>query len=183
LSLDPQWMLRSLAERNPLVPAGRKSQIKTLDDGAILQLESLRHFPLVIVVAKPHVGLMINETAKTTKKADDTHAEAIARWNNEGGAPGRPEGRTPEFLEACILPMHLASGGCLAQDGAEIDIQLSLEDISRAAQSARRIGPAALISYDLWRFSCEMPDAPHLLRDLRWGKDFDNEKACSTLPQ
>jgi hypothetical protein len=62
---------------------------------------------------------MVNETAR---RDEDIHVEAIARWNNEGGAPGPLKG----------VPVTL------------------------------RQKLAASVSYDLWRFSCEMPDAPHL---------------------
>ena len=36
----------------------------------------------------------------------------------------------------------------------------------QAAQNPPRPKLAAAVAYDLWRFSCEMPDAPHL-RNLR----------------
>jgi hypothetical protein len=33
---------------------------------------------------------------------------------------------------------------------------------TQAARGPRQESLAASVSYDLWRFSCEMPDAPHL---------------------
>jgi hypothetical protein len=36
---------------------------------------------------------MVNEIARL---GEDIHAEAIARWNNEGGAPGPTEGATSD---------------------------------------------------------------------------------------
>jgi hypothetical protein len=40
------------------------------------------------------------------------------------------------------------------------------ELVTQAAQDPRRENLASNVSYDLWRFSCEMPDAPHLRNNL-----------------
>ena len=40
------------------------------------------------------------------------------------------------------------------------------ELVTQAAQDPRRENLASSVSYDLWRFSCEMPDAPHLRNNL-----------------
>jgi hypothetical protein len=39
---------------------------------------------------------------------------------------------------------------------------LALWAAKEPAQDSRRQELGADVSYDLWRFSCEMPDAPHL---------------------
>jgi hypothetical protein len=65
---------------------------------------------------------------KTTKRNGDINAQALGRWNGEGGAAATLK------LWTATLPV----------------------------QDSRLQELAADVSYDLWRFSCEMPDAPHL---------------------
>jgi hypothetical protein len=65
---------------------------------------------------------------KTANRDEDIDPQAIARWNDEGGAP-RP----------------LKCG---------------------ASRFPGRENRAADVSHDLWRFSCEFPDAPYLFNNL-----------------
>jgi hypothetical protein len=150
---------------------------------------------------------------ETTKREEDIDPEAIARWNNDGGAP------EPLKRGASSLRSHDAVGvhpswcgddkripiistravefkqrrATVVQRDTEIHwpvakieadervgrhrkrqlengiaVTVATSDPSEnernrlarcaAAQDNRTAGA----SYDLWRFSCEMPDAPHL---------------------
>jgi hypothetical protein len=88
---------------------------------------------------------------KTVKRGRDIDLEAIATWNNEGGAPrllkrGANRSRRHDTVE---FEVHG-------------DKELAFRPVTQAAPDPRREDLAASVSYDLWRFSCEMPDAPHL---------------------
>jgi hypothetical protein len=151
---------------------------------------------------------------KTTKREKDIDPEAIARWNNDGGAPG-PLNRGASRLrldDAVEFGTHPSGGdqririigtravefkqrrGTAVQRYTEIHLPLArIEADERAGRhrkqqsensiavtAARTSDPSenersrtalcavaqdkrtAGVSYDLWRFSCEMPDAPHL---------------------
>ena len=151
---------------------------------------------------------------ETTKREEDIDPEAIARWNNDGGAPG------PLKRGASSLRSHDAVGAhpswcgddkripIIATRAVEFEqrratvVQRDTEShwpvakieaderVGRhrkqqlengiAVTAARTFDPTeneqnrlaicavgqgnrtAGVSYDLWRFSCEMPDAPHL---------------------
>ena len=98
--------------------------------------------------------------------------EAIARWANEGGASGAVKrgAERPRLHDALgFRPRHrrqqLASSVAdtrvnVSHDGGKNGLALCKS--AQAAQGPRRENLAARVSYDLWRFSCEMPDAPHL---------------------
>ena len=152
---------------------------------------------------------------ETTKREEDIDPEAIARWNNDGGAPG-PLKRGASSLrshDAVEFGVHPSWGGgdkripIIATRAVEfkqrratavqrdteihwpvaeieadetvrrhrkqqlengITVTAATSDLSEngrnrlalcaVAQDNRTAGA----SYDLWRFSCEMPDAPHL---------------------
>jgi hypothetical protein len=51
-----------------------------------------------------------------------------------------------------------------SHDGSEKELALCA--VTQAAQAPLRENLATSVSYDLWRFSCEMPDAPHLCNNL-----------------
>jgi hypothetical protein len=51
-----------------------------------------------------------------------------------------------------------------SHDGSEKELALCA--VTLAAQDPRRENLATSVSYDLWRFSREMPDAPHLCNNL-----------------
>jgi hypothetical protein len=158
-------------------------------------------------------------TSKTVRRDHDIDFEAIARWNNEGGAPG-PLKRGAncfrlynavefEVHSNCghngipLIPMrgvdlnqHCATlvqkdtafhwpltnteadkrvwryrkqqlGNRVADTPASTSHDNSEKElVTQAAQDPRRENLASNVSYDLWRFSCEMPDAPHLRNNL-----------------
>jgi hypothetical protein len=84
---------------------------------------------------------------KTIRRDEEIDPEAIARWNNEGGAPE-----------------PLKRGADMPASAPHDDSEKELG--TQAAQDPRRENLAPSVSYDLWRFSCEMPDAPHLCNNL-----------------
>jgi hypothetical protein len=142
-------------------------------------------------------------TSNTVKRDQHIDLEAIARWSNEGGAPGplkrgasRPrlydvlvpmpgvdlnqycaalEQKDTEFH--CLVAKTEAGKGVrhrkhqLGNRVADTPASASHDDsekelVTQAAQGPRRENLAPSVSYDLWRFSCEMPDAPHLCNNL-----------------
>ena len=158
-------------------------------------------------------------TSKTVKRDQDIDREAIARWNNEGGAPGPLKRGANRFrlYDAVEFEVHSNCGHngtplipmrgvdlnqycatlvqkdtefhrLVAKTGAgkrvwrhgkhQLGIRVAdtpastshdeseKELVTRAAQDPRRENLASSVSYDLWRFSCEMPDAPHLCNNL-----------------
>jgi hypothetical protein len=153
-------------------------------------------------------------TKETTKPEEDIEPEAIAPWNNDGGAPG-PLGasrlRSDDAVEFGVHPSW-GSGDkqitLIAMRAAELkqrrttvvhrDTEVhrpvakieAVEKVGRYRKQQLENGIAVTaactfdptekkqnrlalcavaqgnrttgVSYDLWRFSCEMPDAPHL---------------------
>jgi hypothetical protein len=152
---------------------------------------------------------------ETTKREEDIDPEAIARWNNDGGAPGPLGASRLRFHDAVEFGVHPNSWGggdkqipIIATRAAELkqrratvvqrDTEVhwpvakieAVEKVGRyrkqqlengiAVTAACTFDPTeneqnrlalcavaqgnrtAGVSYDLWRFSCEMPDAPHL---------------------
>jgi hypothetical protein len=95
-------------------------------------------------------------------------------WNNEraSGILERRAGR-PRLYDAVDfwvrqrwqqLAVSVADRPAnVSHDGGENGLTQSKS--TQAAQDQRREDPAAIVSHDLWRFSCEMPDAPHLHDD------------------
>ncbi len=93
-------------------------------------------------------------TTTNVKRDRDIDLEAIATWNNEGGAPHslKRDANRRRRPDAVQYEVHNEK-------------ELAFRPITPAAPDPRREELAALaarVSYDLWRFSCEMPDAPHL---------------------
>jgi len=95
---------------------------------------------------------------KNIKRDRDIDLEAIAKWNNEGGAPR-------SLKRGANRPRR--------HDAVEFEVdsekELAFLPITQAAPDPRQEEFAALaarVSYDLWRFSCEMPDAPHLCNNF-----------------
>jgi hypothetical protein len=143
-------------------------------------------------------------TSKTVKRDQHIDLEAIARWSNEGGAPGPlKRGADRRRLYDALIPMRgvdlnqhcatlvqkdtefhwlVAKTGAGKRVGRHRKHQLGnrvadtpastshdhseKELVTQAAQDPGRENLASSVSYDLWRFSCEMPDAPHLRNDL-----------------
>jgi hypothetical protein len=142
-------------------------------------------------------------TSKTVRRDQDIDFEAIARWSNEGGAPGPlKRGANRLRLYDALIPMPgvdlnqycaalvrrdtefhwlLAKTEAgkrvrhrkhqLGNRVADTPASASHDDsekelVKQAAQDPRRENLAPSVSYDLWRFSCEMPDAPHLCNNL-----------------
>lgn len=154
-------------------------------------------------------------TKETTKRKEDIDPEAIARWNNDGGAPAPLGSSRLRFHDAVEFGAHPNgwSGGdkqtpIIATRGAELkqrratvvhrdtEVHWSVVKIEAVQKVGRhrkhklengiavtaactfdpteneqnRLAICAVgqgsrtagVSYDLWRFSCEMPDAPHL---------------------
>jgi hypothetical protein len=119
---------------------------------------------------------------------------AIARWNNEGGAPGPSKRGTNALIPMRYVDLnqygptlvqkdaefHYAVAETEASNGAwrrrkhrlgnrvaDAPASTSYDDsekeiVTQAAQGPSRIKRYLSVSYDLWRFSCEMPDAPRL---------------------
>ena len=100
------------------------------------------------------MSLMINETAKRDHGA--ILFEAIVRWNNEGGASRTPAGRLMQFRVD-----EEANERVLCHRKKELEMRLA------AAPALNSHDATEKVRYpdDLWRFSCETPDAPHLCKD------------------
>ena len=150
---------------------------------------------------------------ETTKREEDIDPEAIARWNNDGGAPG-PLKRGASSLrshDAVELGVHPIGGdkripiiatravefkqrrATVVQRDTEIHWPVAKieadEKVGRHRKQQLENGIAVTAAtsdpsenernglalcavaqdnrtagapYELWRFSCEMPDAPHL---------------------
>ncbi len=149
-------------------------------------------------------------TSKTVRRGQDIDFDAIARWSNEGGAPGPlKRGANRLRLYDALIPMPSVDlnqyCAALVQKDTEFhwlvakteagkgvrhrkhelgnrvadtpasashdDSAASHDDsekelVTQAGQDPRRENLAPSVSYDLWRFSCEMPDAPHLCNNL-----------------
>ena len=159
-------------------------------------------------------------TSKTVTRDQDIYFEAIARWNNEGGALGPLKRGANRFrlYDAVEFEVHSMHSNCghngiplipmrgvdlnqhcatLVQKDTEFHWPVTKtgagkgvwrrrkhqlgnrvadtlastshdekELVTQAAQDPRRENLASSVSYDLWRFYCEMPDAPHLCNNL-----------------
>ena len=153
-------------------------------------------------------------TEETTKSEEDANAEAIARWNNEGGGPrpltrGAGWLRPPDVAEFGMRPSRgsgdqrillIAAGAGELNEYRAMPVQsdsvihwpfAKIETDERrhhrqqlengiAGKAACTSDPSknernrsslcavaqenriAGVSSDLWRLSCEMPNAPHL---------------------
>jgi hypothetical protein len=100
------------------------------------------------------MSLMINETVN--RDHVDILFEAIGRWINEGSASRIPAEQLMQF---------------------RVDEEASKKSaLSSEERVGTRLAAAAALNWhdatekvryldDLWRFSCETPDAPHLCND------------------
>jgi hypothetical protein len=113
---------------------------------------------------------MSNMTRNTEAPDHNIDLEAIARWNNEGGASGglKRGAGSPRLYEGDFLLRQRRQqfAGSVADTPVNVSHYggewMALRESAQIAQVPRRENPASSVSHDLWRFSCEMPDAPHL---------------------
>jgi hypothetical protein len=132
-------------------------------------------------------------TSQTVKRDQDIDPEAFARWNNDGGAVGPREQGASRLRLLHAVELHPRSGhkgipliatrvshrkqqfekglavtpACASHDTRKEEPSgLGPCPATQAEQDPRRENRAAGVSYDVWRFSCEMPDAPHLINNL-----------------
>jgi hypothetical protein len=109
-------------------------------------------------------------TRKTEQPKQNIDLETIARRNNEGGDSGIERGADHRRLyDAVVFKLRhrrqqlagrvAETPASVSQAGSEKQLALCA---SMQAAHLRRENLATSISYDLWRFSCEMPDAPQL---------------------
>jgi hypothetical protein len=122
-----------------------------------------------MIACPPHILKM---TRKSEQANQNIGFEAIARRKNEGGASdslrqGADDLRLYEAVDSKSRHRPLRVVGWVADapvsacsDGREKERALCRT--AQAARDPRRQNPAESVSHDLWRFSCEMPDAPHL---------------------
>ena len=111
-------------------------------------------------------------TDKTQQPNQNIDLKVIFRRNTEGGASeslkqGADDLRLYNVVDFKLPRRRLQLAGQVADtavgvshDGGEKE--LALRTSAQAARDPRQENLAASVSYDLWRFSCEMPDAPHL---------------------
>jgi hypothetical protein len=88
---------------------------------------------------------------KTANRDEDIDPQAIARWNDEGGAP---------------RPLNCGASRFRLHEAVELEIRPIWAHGTQAEQDPGRENRAADVSHDLWRFSCEFPDAPYLFNNL-----------------
>jgi hypothetical protein len=159
---------------------------------------------------------MTQMVKETTKREEGINPEAIARWNNDGGAPGplNPRATCLRSDDTVEFGVHPSWGGgdkripIISMRAAELKqrratvvqrdnevhwpvanieadekvgrhrkqqlengIAVTAACTSDPTENVRnRLALCAVaqdnrtggVLYDLWRFSCEMPDAPHL---------------------
>jgi hypothetical protein len=112
---------------------------------------------------------MIRRTEQPTQNID---LKTISKGNNEGDASeslkqgGADDLRLYNVVDFKLPRRRLQLAGPVADtpasvlhDGRE---ELALRTSTQTAREPRQENLSASVSYDLWRFSCEMPDAPHL---------------------
>ena len=100
------------------------------------------------------MSLMINETAK--RDHGDILFEAVARWSNEGGASRTPAGRFTQFRVD-----EEANERVRCHRKKELETRLAAAAALNSHDATEKVRDLD----DLWRFSCETPDAPHLCKD------------------
>jgi hypothetical protein len=116
---------------------------------------------------------MSKMTRKTESPNRNIDLEAMTRRSNVGGSASgasKQDADRPLLYDAVDFRLHLRrqrlAGSVVdrpvnvAHDGGEDGLAQCKS--TQAAQDPRREHRAAIVSQDLWRFSCEMPDAPHL---------------------
>jgi hypothetical protein len=111
-------------------------------------------------------------TDKTQQPDQNIGPKVIFRRKTEGGASeslkqGADDLRLYNVVDFKLLHRkqqlagHVADSAVgVSHDGGEKE--LALRTSAQAARDPRQENLAASVSYDLWRLSCEMPDAPHL---------------------
>ena len=111
-------------------------------------------------------------TNKTRQPDQNIGPKVIFRGKTEGGASeslkqGADDLQLYNVVDFKLPRRRLQLVGQVADaavgvshDGREKE--LALRTSAQAARDPRQQNLAASVSYDLWRFSCEMPDAPHL---------------------
>jgi hypothetical protein len=110
----------------------------------------------------------------TSKSEQPGRVIDLHGWNNEGasGALKRDPDRSRLYgaVDFRVRQRRQQLAGSVADrpvnvshDGGENGLAQCKS--AQAAQHPRREHRAAVVSHDLWRFSCEMPDAPHLRDD------------------
>jgi hypothetical protein len=109
---------------------------------------------LVIGAHRLHMSLMIDDTLKRDHL--DIVFEAVCRWINEGSASRIPEGRVMQFRvdEEANEKSALSS-----------EERVGIRFASAAALNSQDATEKVRCLDELWRFSCETPDAPHLCND------------------
>jgi hypothetical protein len=122
-----------------------------------------------MIAYPPHI---FETTRKSEQANHNIDRGAIARRKNEGGAlntlkQGADDLRLYETVDFKLRHRRLRLVGRVADapvsvcsDGREKERALCTS--AQAVRDPRRQKLAASVSHDLWRFSCEMPDAPHL---------------------
>jgi hypothetical protein len=124
---------------------------------------------LVIIADPPHIHHMTRRAKQPDQNIDP---EAISRGNNEGAAleslrQGADDLRLRDANDFKLRHRRLQLAGGVADTPVSAshnsrEKHLALRTSTQAAQDSRQENLAASVFYDLWRFSCEMPDAPHL---------------------
>jgi hypothetical protein len=114
----------------------------------------------------PHVLTMTRKSEQANQNID---LEAISRRKNEGVASdslkqGADDLRLYEVVDSKLRHRRLWLVGRVADApvGVSSDGREKERALCTSAQDPRRQNLAASVSHELWRFSCEMPDAPHL---------------------
>jgi hypothetical protein len=117
-----------------------------------------------MIAYPPHVLKMTDKSEQANQNID---LEAIARRNNEGGASdslkqGADDLRLYDAVDSKLRHRRLRLVGRVADAPVSVSSDGREKERAQAARDPRRQNLAASVSHDLWRFSCEMPDAPHL---------------------
>ena len=113
-------------------------------------------------------------TSNTVKRGLPIDLEGIARWRNEGGAPGPlKRGANRLRLYDALIPMRGVDLNPYCKKECEginwearrrqVTSSFSLSSWEALAGGRlRKTHDETSVCYDLWRFSCEMPDAPSM---------------------
>jgi hypothetical protein len=120
-----------------------------------------------MIAYPPHIFKMIRNSEQANHNID---REAIARRKNEGGASDslkQGDLRLYEAVDFKLRHRRLRLVGRVADAPVSVcsggrEKERALCTSAQAVRDPRRQKLAASVSHDLWRFSCEMPDAPHL---------------------
>ena len=107
---------------------------------------------LVMGAHRLHMSLMIDDTLKRDHL--DILFEAVCRWINEGSASRIPEGRVMHFR----VDEEASEKSALSSEE-----RVGTRFASAAALNSQDATEKVRCLDELWRFSCETPDAPHLM--------------------